>query len=242
MSKDALDFLAKMALYAPEVWYSIITGQECPQDAKNDWPNIGVAFDASSRLRRAGIEYYHATLAGKWRAQTTGAPLCYLKQLAASAHDEITTKHELPRPGTPHVRVVAISDTHLLHDELEIPDGDLLVHAGDLSYEESRSKDGRDFDKQWNELQGDFPKFLHWFKSSDLDAARALRWLGATSCFEHRVLVGGNHDYVLEQLGDANARKLCQEFNVQYLSTASGPEELSFRNGCRVKVWGDPAT
>jgi Icc-related predicted phosphoesterase len=30
------------------------------------------------------------------------------------------------------MRIVALSDTHLFHDELEVPDGDILVHAGDL--------------------------------------------------------------------------------------------------------------
>ena len=38
------------------------------------------------------------------------------------------------------MRVVCISDTHCMHDGLRVPDGDLLVHAGDLtetgSYEE----------------------------------------------------------------------------------------------------------
>ena len=32
---DILDLLAKMALYAPEVWFEIVTGLERPQEAKN---------------------------------------------------------------------------------------------------------------------------------------------------------------------------------------------------------------
>ncbi|CAE7253035.1 rglC [Symbiodinium sp. CCMP2592] len=236
---DILDFLAKMALHAPEVWFSVITGLECPPEAKNDWANIGVAFDASSRLRRAGIEYYHALLAESQRAgETGGLPLCYFERLAADARVDSTTKQVLSRPKSFHVRVVAVSDTHLLHDSLEIPDGDLLVHAGDLSYEESRSKDARDVDSKWDEFNGDFSRFLEWFKSSELDAARALRWLGTVSEFEHRVLVGGNHDYVLERIGDANAIELCQNFNLHYLCTTAEPEELRFRSGCRLAVWG----
>jgi len=31
------------------------------------------------------------------------------------------------------MRVVCLSDTHGLHEQVEIPDGDLLVHAGDLT-------------------------------------------------------------------------------------------------------------
>lgn len=44
---------------APETWFEVITGKPCPADAKNDFSIIGVAFDSSSRLRRAGVEYYH---------------------------------------------------------------------------------------------------------------------------------------------------------------------------------------
>ena len=43
----------------------LVPGQKCPNDAKNDYANIGVAFDASSRLRRAGIDFYHLELT-KW--------------------------------------------------------------------------------------------------------------------------------------------------------------------------------
>ena len=35
-------------------------------DLRNDYGNIGVAFDASSRLRRAGLEYYHKQLSDQW--------------------------------------------------------------------------------------------------------------------------------------------------------------------------------
>jgi predicted phosphohydrolase len=33
------------------------------------------------------------------------------------------------------VRLVAVADTHLFHDELVVPDGDVFVHAGDLCRE-----------------------------------------------------------------------------------------------------------
>jgi hypothetical protein len=31
------------------------------------------------------------------------------------------------------MRIVALSDTHLRHEELDIPSGDMLIHAGDFS-------------------------------------------------------------------------------------------------------------
>ncbi|WP_158621420.1 hypothetical protein [Corallococcus aberystwythensis] len=30
------------------------------------------------------------------------------------------------------MRIVAVSDTHLFHDELVMPPGDIFVHAGDM--------------------------------------------------------------------------------------------------------------
>ena len=32
------------------------------------------------------------------------------------------------------LRVVCISDTHELHRELQVPSGDLLIHAGDFTF------------------------------------------------------------------------------------------------------------
>lgn len=31
------------------------------------------------------------------------------------------------------MRIVALADTHMFHDELAVPDGDVLVHAGDMA-------------------------------------------------------------------------------------------------------------
>ena len=69
-------------------------------------------------------------------------------------------------------RLVCISDTHNRHEELDLPDGDVLVHAGDFtmrgSAEETRA-------------------FAEWF------LARPHR---------HKVLVAGNHDRLFEESPD----------------------------------------
>jgi Icc-related predicted phosphoesterase len=62
------------------------------------------------------------------------------------------------------VRVVCISDTHELHRELSLPDGDLLIHAGDLTFFDGISKI-RDF----NDWLGELPH-------------------------RHKVVIPGNHD------------------------------------------------
>lgn len=68
----------------------------------------------------------------------------------------------------PELRLVAISDTHGRHDELDVPPGDVLLHAGDL------------------------------LMKGTLDELRdAARWLGRQP-HAHKLLVGGNHDFCLE--------------------------------------------
>ncbi len=63
------------------------------------------------------------------------------------------------------VRIVAIADTHTFHDELVVPPGDLLVHAGDLC------------------------------RGGELDELEAtLRWMRAQP-HPHKLLVAGNHDW-----------------------------------------------
>ncbi|MFC1936575.1 metallophosphatase domain-containing protein [Chloroflexota bacterium] len=67
------------------------------------------------------------------------------------------------------VKIIAISDTHGMHDQLSIPDGDILVHSGDLS------NHGR-----LEEVQS-FNAFL------------------GTQPHKHKVVVAGNHDYCFEE-------------------------------------------
>lgn len=71
------------------------------------------------------------------------------------------------------MRVVAISDTHGEHEAVDLPDGDLLVHAGDFC--------------RWGTLD-EVEEFLAWFR------ARPHR---------HKVLVAGNHDIAVEKMRDA---------------------------------------
>lgn len=66
------------------------------------------------------------------------------------------------------MRIVCISDTHGRHDGLLVPDGDLLLHAGDLT------KRGT---------------------PEQLEAAD--RWL-ASLPHRHKVVIAGNHDFGLE--------------------------------------------
>ena len=66
------------------------------------------------------------------------------------------------------IRLVAISDTHGLHRHLTIPDGDILVHAGDIT--------------GYGQVE---------------QVADFNEWLG-TLPHRHKIVIAGNHDFCFE--------------------------------------------
>lgn len=67
------------------------------------------------------------------------------------------------------MRIVCVSDTHGWHRDVAVPDGDLLVHAGDLT------------------------------RKGELDTLDDLdRWLGALP-HRHKVVICGNHDFCFQE-------------------------------------------
>ncbi len=70
----------------------------------------------------------------------------------------------------PRVRIVCISDTHGHHAKLSVPNGDILIHAGDFM------------------AFGDTPKEIVDFS----------HWLGKQP-HRHKVVIAGNHDLMFER-------------------------------------------
>jgi predicted phosphohydrolase len=69
----------------------------------------------------------------------------------------------------PRIRIVCISDTHGQHTILSVPDGDILIHAGDFM------------------AFGDTPKEIVNFN----------HWLGKQP-HRHKVVIAGNHDLMFD--------------------------------------------
>lgn len=69
------------------------------------------------------------------------------------------------------MKIVAISDTHSQHNNLQIPPCDILIHSGDITY----------FSKKGHQEVIDF---LTWF---------------ARQPAKHKIFCGGNHDILLEK-------------------------------------------
>ena len=66
------------------------------------------------------------------------------------------------------MRLVLISDTHEQHDEIKIPDGDVLIHAGDAT---------------WIGAPKAVKKFNEWMTSLP---------------HKHKIVIAGNHDLSIE--------------------------------------------
>lgn len=69
----------------------------------------------------------------------------------------------------PRVRIVCISDTHGQHIKLSVPDGDVLVHAGDFMAFGYAPKEIADFN--------------HWL---------------STQPHRYKVVIAGNHDVMID--------------------------------------------
>lgn len=67
------------------------------------------------------------------------------------------------------MRIVAISDTHSLHQQIEIPYGDVLIHAGDFT-ERGTLEEVLDFHEFFRQLP-----------------------------HKHKIIIAGNHDFYFEE-------------------------------------------
>jgi predicted phosphohydrolase len=76
------------------------------------------------------------------------------------------------------LKFVAISDTHCRHKNLKLPKGDVLLHAGDVSYGGKKSE---------------VVDFLNWFDRQN---------------FAYKVFIAGNHDFYFEKAGRSELEEI----------------------------------
>jgi len=67
------------------------------------------------------------------------------------------------------MKIVCISDTHMMHDDIELPPGDILIHAGDIC----------DYGYEHEVIL-----FNRWIR--DLD-------------YKHKIVIAGNHDWYFQR-------------------------------------------
>ena len=104
------------------------------------------------------------------------------------------------------MRLVLISDTHGM--EVELPNGDVLVHAGDLT------------------MAGSIPEM-----------AKALAWLGRERPrYKRVILIAGNHDFVAES-DPVLMGLMCKDHDLTYLSDSGHVFEGVKFWGSPVQPW-----
>lgn len=115
-------------------------------------------------------------------------------------------------PGT--VRVVCISDTHGRHESVEVPAGDVLVHAGDMSV---RGK------------AAELANFARWF---------------AAQPHAGKVIVAGNHDVSLDLDRCAARGTSGESIKRDFIETVRASRgvylEDSAAQVCGLRFWGSP--
>jgi len=125
---------------------------------------------------------------------------------------ERTTRKEKPDQT---IRFVCISDTHEAHFGLlpTIPDGDVFVHAGDILFQDRG--DGLEKLKRFNtDFLGKLPH-------------------------KHKIVIGGNHDTTLEQLGASLSQEILS--NAIYLEDSLADLEFSSNNSLQhLRIFGSP--
>jgi hypothetical protein len=115
-----------------------------------------------------------------------------------------------PPRNKPPIKVVCISDTH---DQIvDVPDGDLLIHAGDLTN-----------------------------SGTVADIQKQLDWLDSLP-HHFKVVVAGNHDSWFDprsrNAGDRDAGRRPELKSIRYLQHSS--VTLEFKGGRRIRVFGAP--
>lgn len=110
------------------------------------------------------------------------------------------------------MKIIFLSDTHNLHNQVQIEPCDILIHAGDFTNMGYR---------------GEHDNFVEWFEKQPA---------------KHRVLVGGNHDFHLHTIHTPNVKFIpafdTDEFKkhgIIYLE-----DELVSING--INIYGSPWT
>lgn len=79
------------------------------------------------------------------------------------------------------MKIVAISDSHNRHQKLQLPEGDMLIHAGDVT---SQGK------------QSQVEDFLKWFSKQP---------------HKYKIFIAGNHDFFFERMPEDYIQRLIPE-------------------------------
>lgn len=108
------------------------------------------------------------------------------------------------------MRIVCLSDTHEQHRYVKVPDGDLLIHSGDIT-----------FNGDWHVVRD----FLEWFRSMP---------------HKHKYFTPGNHDFCFEDSYKIPECLIDQGVEVDSFNLWASPMTPTFGNWAFMADRGDP--
>lgn len=122
---------------------------------------------------------------------------------------QLLSADDIPSKDDDILRVIIVSDTHLRHDTIgSLPIGDIFIHSGDIFMTNRMLTTTRSI------------QILQEFND----------WLSTIPC-SHKVVICGNHDKVIEDIGMEQVSKILS--NGIYLQN-------SFIEVDGIKIWGTP--
>ena len=118
------------------------------------------------------------------------------------------------------IRIVIISDTHGKEFDLKLPQGDILIHAGDMTN---------------NGTIEDVVYFANWLQRQS---------------FKHKIVIAGNHDWCFETIPEKAAKWLKatapENYNLPIVNNTDNIHYLQDNgiqltlNNVLLKIWGSP--
>lgn len=94
------------------------------------------------------------------------------------------------------MKFVAISDTHCRHNNMKLPKGDVLLHAGDITY---------------NGKKSEVIDFLGWFSRQK---------------FTYKIFIAGNHDFYFEKADKMELNELIPQNVIYLNDSGAAIENL----------------
>lgn len=113
------------------------------------------------------------------------------------------------------MKVVLISDTHRLHNKVEVPDGDLLIHCGDFT-QQGHEREAIEF----NDWMGKLPH-------------------------KNKVVIAGNHDWCMTRFSFGKFNRFNSVFSRERIAEITSNYTYLCNSGVKIlglNIWGSPVT
>lgn len=133
---------------------------------------------------------------GPWGGLLDALPSDNVLYVYPNGTSKAVASSDLTPTPAGHRRIVAISDTHGKHRFITVPPCDILCHCGDILQRYG----------YLGGLGGGLPALMDFAS-----------WLKHNVPAQHSVVIGGNHDRLLEKLGDGTVRTILRRGGATYL-------------------------